>query len=533
MTSQLQSSVQAELEARLRFETLLADLSSKFINLPADRVDSEIQDAQRLVCACLGFDAVVLWQWTEDAREVFRLTHYYRVFAGPPVPERMNAAQNFPWFLHQALAGKVVAFSSVAQMPPEAARDREVLLHFGVKTGLNLPLSAGGGPIFGVLSFNDMQRERTWPEPLVNRLKLVAQVFANALERKRAERALQENEARLSLAADSAGAGLWSLNLATREFWLTDKTRQVLGLPPNEPVTWESFLAWIHADDRQPIQQTLEAMLKSGQETFAEYRVQRADGGLRWIVARGRVQRNGSGEPDRIMGVILDITPRKEAELELRNLSGRLMKAQEEERARLAKELHDGISQNLALLAVELDLLGQRPPEAVDHVKARMEEFSARTKGLLDEVHRLARGLHPAKLEQLGLASAMQALCREIESGAVVMPFEAHDVPRALPPDIALCLYRVAQEALWNVVKHSGARRVIVELVGKDNAVHLSIADDGKGFDSNAAPPGTSLGLVSMRERIRLVQGEIRWDSKPGHGTRVTARVPLPKGGPT
>src|SRR5262249_10740469 len=156
----------------------------------------------------------------------------------------------------------------------------------------------------------------------------------------------------------------------------------------------------------------------------------------------------------------------------------------------------------------ELDLLGQRPPDSPTQVKARMEEFSARTKALLDDVHRLARGLHPAKLEQLGLAAAMGALCRELQTGgAIAVQFDSHDVPRALPPDIALGLYRVAQEALWNVVKHSGAKRATVKLARVAGAVHLTVADEGRGFDPDTAPPGTSLGLVSMRERIRLVQG--------------------------
>jgi PAS domain S-box-containing protein len=524
----LEPLLRTELEERLRFETLLADLSSQFLNLPAGQVDSQIQDAQRRICECLGFDLAALWQESERAPGVFKLTHYYRPLGGPPVPEEMSAEEHFPWLTNQALAGRIVALSSVDQMPAEAARDREVLQYYGAKTTLNIPLSTGGGPVAGVLSFNDMQRERTWPELLLKRLQLVAQVFANALARKRAEQTLRENEARLKLAADSAGVGLWSLNLVSRDFWLTVKTRELLNLPPDAVLTFDSFLALIHPDDRQAIKQTVQAMLKSGQEAVVEYRVRRADGTLRWLVARGRLQFNAAGEPDRLMGVVLDATARKETEAALRNLSGRLLEAQEEERARVAKELHDGVSQNLALLAVELDLLGQRLPENIAQMKPCLEEFSTRTKALLDEVNRLARGLHPAKLEQLGLASALRAFCREMESGGVIaVQFETENVPRMLPGEVALCLYRVAQEALWNVAKHSGAKRANVELAGAEGDIRLRIADDGKGFDPARVPRATSLGLVSMRERIRLVQGEIQWNSKPGQGTRVIARVPL------
>ncbi|HVM51004.1 MAG TPA: PAS domain-containing protein [Candidatus Acidoferrum sp.] len=517
------------LEQRLRFETLLADLSSHFINLPAGQVDDQIEDAQRRVCECLGIDAASLWQWMGEGQRFLRLTHVYRPLGGPPVPERAEGRDLFPWSAQQLLAGKVVALGTVEDAPPEATHDLETWRHYGVKTTLNLPLAAGGGPPIGALSFNDMKRERAWPEALVRRLQLVGQVFANALARKQAEHALQENEARLSLAADSASTGLWSLNIGSGDFWLTNKTRQLLNLPPDKPLTFDSFLALIHAEDREAIQQTVKVMLNSGQETIAEYRVRRAEGGLRWLVARGRVQRNAAGEPDRLMGAVLDITARKETEVTLRNLSARLIQAQEEERARLAKELHDGVSQDLALLAVELDLLGQRPPEAAAQLKPRLQEFSLRTKSLLDEVHRLSRGLHPAKLEQLGLAAAMGAFCRELEAGGVIaVHFQARDVPRALPNDVALCLYRVAQEALWNVVKHSGARNATVALAAEAGAITLSVADQGKGFDARLAPPARSLGLISMRERIRLVHGEIGWESQSGQGSTVRVRVPLP-----
>src|SRR5512140_3774177 len=121
--TEAQHKLQTRLEERLRFETLLADLSSRFINIPADEVDSKIQEAQRQVCECLGFDVAVLWQWSDEAPGFFRLTHYHRSLAGPPVPERMNAEEHFPWFMRQAIEGKVVALSSVEDMPAEAARD--------------------------------------------------------------------------------------------------------------------------------------------------------------------------------------------------------------------------------------------------------------------------------------------------------------------------------------------------------------------------------------------------------------------------
>jgi signal transduction histidine kinase len=186
----------------------------------------------------------------------------------------------------------------------------------------------------------------------------------------------------------------------------------------------------------------------------------------------------------------------------------------------------------MALLAVELELLGQQPPDSAEQITGRMENFSSQVKTLSAEVHRMAHSLHPAKLEQLGLAAAMIAHCRDVERAhAISIQCECSDVPRWLPPDVARCLYRVTQEALQNVIKHSGAKRATVALTASDGALRLSISDDGKGFDLEAARAAPGLGLVSMQERVRLVHGQIQWRSQPGAGTRVDVRVPLPPPG--
>jgi formate hydrogenlyase transcriptional activator len=181
-----------ELEARLRFETLIADLSLKFINLPANEVDHEIADAQRRVCLCHGLDMSSLWQWSNESAGFLALTHLYRSQEGPPTPEPMDAQEYFPWCLEQLMVHKLVAVSSIEDLPADAARDREFWLHFGVKSTFVVPLSAGGGPLIGALSFNDMKKERRlWTEGLVNQLQTVAQIFANALERKRSDEAIR------------------------------------------------------------------------------------------------------------------------------------------------------------------------------------------------------------------------------------------------------------------------------------------------------------------------------------------------------
>jgi signal transduction histidine kinase len=222
---------------------------------------------------------------------------------------------------------------------------------------------------------------------------------------------------------------------------------------------------------------------------------------------------------------------RRKAELKSRELAGRLLSAHEEERTRLSRELHDGLSQRVALLAVQLEMLGQRPPEAPAQITAKMNEMSAQAKAFSKDLHRLSHGLHPAKLEQLGLATATAGLCREVEQVyRIAVECECRDLSRDLPPAVALCVYRVIQEALQNVAKHSGANCVNVELTGANGEIRLSVVDDGKGFDVRAVSAAGGLGLVSMRERVRSVHGQIHWRSMPGRGTRVYVRVPMPAG---
>jgi signal transduction histidine kinase len=145
-------------------------------------------------------------------------------------------------------------------------------------------------------------------------------------------------------------------------------------------------------------------------------------------------------------------------------------------------------------------------------------------------VHRISHGLHPAKLTQLGLAVALKGFCREVEAAhPMAVPFTARGVPRALPEDVALCLYRVTQEAIQNAIKHSQAKMTTVDLAVVGNAIELIITDDGKGFVVEAERAAGSLGLVGMQERVALVQGEIAVKSKPGAGTRVEVRVPRPR----
>jgi PAS domain S-box-containing protein len=356
---------------------------------------------------------------------------------------------------------------------------------------------------------------------------LIAVLFVQLRRRRQAEAFLRESEERLNLATTSAGAGLWAIDQTTRQIWLTDRAKELFGLSSKAP-DWENLLSAVHPDDREQMQNSIEEALRTGNELSADFRVVYPDGSARWVSSRGRVQSGSHPKLQRLMGACVDITRRKLAEETARTLSGRLIYAQEAERTRLARDLHDDLSQSLALLSIELEMFGQREPPERGPISARMREFSAQVKRLSSDVHRLSHELHPAKLEQLGLVAALRGFCEEFAvAREMAIEFADRSVPRAVPRDTALCLYRVAQEALQNVVKHSGAPAARVELDMEGNELRLVIADDGVGFNPKMMLANSSLGLISMGERVRFVHGLLSVESQAGRGTRVEVRVPI------
>ena len=303
---------------------LIADISSMFVNLPPNQVERKIMDAERRVCEFLALDLAALWQWSDEAPGSLMLTHFYRAGDGLQPPEQMNAGEFFPWSQEHMRSGRTLAIASLDELPAEAARDRENYARFGVKSTLVIPLSMGGEPPIGALGFNSTRAERRWPDVLVKRLQLVAQIFTNALARKRADQALRESEERLSLAADSAEAGLWVLDCHTQIFWATEKSRLLFGYTPEEVIDMERFKVSVHPEDWDGVRRGLERSLTTGEPVNLEYRIRLANGPERWIASRGRPSFTSAGEPDRLLGLSIDITDRKRAEEAFRRSEARL-----------------------------------------------------------------------------------------------------------------------------------------------------------------------------------------------------------------
>ena len=360
---------------------------------------------------------------------------------------------------------------------------------------------------------------------------LVFAFLENITERRRTEDALRASEQRFRLAAYAGKMFSYEWDAASdvivrsgeyAEVLCTDKETQL--------TTGQQTLAKVPPDDREKVLAADAALSAERPDLRVSHRMVRPDGSVIWVEKTGRAHFNEQGKMLRIVGMVADITESKHAEAALADVSRRLIYAQEQERRRIARELHDDIGQRLALLAVKLEQLHRDPPD-LPEVRIRMGELHEQASEIATDVQTLSHELHSTKLEYLGPVAAMRGHCQELaDQTKVKVDFKSQDVPSPLPPDISLCLFRVLQEALRNAVKHSGTRQVEVGLWGTPDEVHLSVSDRGVGFDSDAAKKGRGLGLISMEERLKLHKGVLSIESQPKLGTTIHARVPLSSG---
>ena len=304
------TTLSAELEERMRFETLLADLSSKFVNLPAGEVDREIMDAQRRICELLDLDLLMLWQPSGEAPDSFSATHFFSAERGPESSEWLKD-EDYPWFKQELVAGRIARFASLEELPVEAARDRESFRQLGTKSNLSLPLLVGGGPLIGAFCLNATRAERDWPDALVKRLQLVAQVFTNALARKHADQELRESEERMALAAEAAEFGVWGWNIARNHIWGSERWLRLFGFASGEDVSFEKVIQRIHPDDCERVEREVRHALENECNYAGEFRALLPDGTERWIASRGRGYLDATGKPARMLGAATDITERK------------------------------------------------------------------------------------------------------------------------------------------------------------------------------------------------------------------------------
>jgi PAS domain S-box-containing protein len=272
----------------------------------------------------------------------------------------------------------------------------------------------------------------------------------------------------------------------------------------------------------------LEKWKKTGRLESEEAVVLTRDGERRVVLVSAGSVVDAAGNLLHSTSVHVDITERKRAEDALSSMTGRLVEAQEQERRRIARELHDDINQRLALLALRLDNVSEVLPSSAAEAKQEIEHATKQVEDLGIDVQALSHRLHSSKLDVLGLAQAAAGFCKELsDRQSVDVEIHCENIPKDLSNEISLCLFRVLQEALQNAARYSGSRRFEVLLTGESNEIKLTVHDSGVGFNPDEAVKGRGLGLTSMRERLKLVDGKLFIDSQSQRGTTILARVPL------
>jgi PAS domain S-box-containing protein len=336
----------------------------------------------------------------------------------------------------------------------------------------------------------------------------------------------RESEKRFRLIANTAPVMIWMSDVDHKWTFVNQRWLNFTGRAL-EATLGHHWIDNVHPDDIERVRETYTKAFERRESFQTEYQLRRHDGEFRCIASTGVSRFDLDGSFAGFIGSALDITERKRAEEVLSTLSQRLIDAQEGERTRLARELHDDINQRLGLLVWHLDHLAKESAALPAHLTEQIACVREEVVALGQDVQALSHRLHPARLV-LGLEVSAAALCREvIHQQDMEINFQAEAIPASLSPRLSLCLYRILQEGLQNVIKHSGVRRADVSLCRRVDQIELIVRDAGKGFDVDDAPLKAGLGLTSMQERLKAVDGQMSVDSTPGLGTTIRALVPL------
>lgn len=352
-------------------------------------------------------------------------------------------------------------------------------------------------------------------------------LLRDTTQHRQAEDALRESEERFRLVADKAPVLIWMSGIDKlftffNKGWLDFTGRSM------QQELGNGWLTGLHADDLERYLRVYSNAFDARTDFEVECRLRRSDGEYRWIVDQGVPRFAANGAFCGYIGSCLDISDRKAYEASLQELSGRLIIAQEEERRRIARELHDDLSQRMARLQIRLERYEQGEAGILPKSREQLHAIAEMARNVSCGLRELSHLLHPATLASLGLVTAISGMCREFsEQRELQVKFAHSDIPKDIPDETSLCLFRITQEALQNVWKHSGVKDAGVTLLGHADRIDLCVEDTGIGFDQKSSQGKPTLGFVSMQERVRLVSGHLGIDSAPLRGTRIRVQVPL------
>jgi signal transduction histidine kinase/ABC-type uncharacterized transport system substrate-binding protein len=521
---------EASLKSNLAFEKVISELSTYFIDLSPHAIDAGIQQALDRLLLFLNVDRISVLEFSADNTELRR--KYTSSETGNARIIDCFRREEYPWYVARLLNRQKLVIHEIEKMSELPVAEKRYFMDYAIKSIASIPLEAGH-TVLGALTLTMVRKTVEWSEDVVGHLTAVGQVFANALIRKRADDALVSSEMLKSAILRALSNSVTVLNetgqiILTNSHWKDSADPIVKNV--DLTVGTDYHKAFQRAGDNgdefaRNALLGMEAVLHGQQKRFEqEWRL--ADPiSPRWSLMT--ITPLSNGEHGLVVSYV-DITTRKQAEEDRLELSGRLIRAQEDERSRLARELHDDFNQRLAVLAIDLErttsVISDSPIEAI----RRMHELWNRVSEIGADLHSLSHRLHSSTLESLGLVSGISSFCGDFtEQQGIQVDFVHKNVPRTIPPEVALCIFRVVQEGLRNVKRHSGANRAELRLERDEETLHMSVADEGNGFDVTKTRIKSGLGLRSMQERLRLLGGRVEILSCPKKGTRIEIWVPI------
>ncbi|MBN1142023.1 MAG: sigma 54-interacting transcriptional regulator [Deltaproteobacteria bacterium] len=312
----------------VNLQILTAAISARIVQVSSEDLNSEILHALKEVFVLLGVDRGGLLEVSENSL-VVKISHAWYDEGVDEVSREINHVDLFPWAFEKIIVrGETLVLVNLEDLPEQANVDRQSYEFFRIKSALTIPLFIGSR-VHHLFVVNSLKRERDWPSGIISSLRLLGEIFVSALHRSEAEQELQRTKERLDMAADSAGAGLWELNLDHGYFWVTVKSLELFGFEPGTKLHFSRFLETVHGDDHKRIAEAIEIVCRTRKEMSVEYRVPGPKGQMRWMMSQGRLLDGRNGEPQRIMGVTLDITPRKLMEQRLQEQFQEIQKLRE------------------------------------------------------------------------------------------------------------------------------------------------------------------------------------------------------------
>jgi PAS domain S-box-containing protein len=516
------------------FDRLLTDFSTNLATGSPEEFDLIIEGGLQRLLRIIGGGRVCWYEKRENSTSLERVYSVHR--ADFPASPQSIPLEDIPYIAMKLINNQSVVFRDPKELPSEAARDREYLASGGVQ-GLVLVVSNCETPQKGILGIAYLPTDFRWTDDLLSQLTVMNNLILTTIERKLAYERLHESEKRFRYLFRNAPIGIALEDFDGKLLFVNPALCSMLGYEEEElrGMRCEEFSDPAFAAEEDRLFQKLQS------SELPRYRIEkqfiRRDKSRVWGRLDVTLLRDGTGGTPYVIGMIEDITQRRQADYELhqtraelQQLAGYLIQNQEDERHRLSRELHDDIGQRLALLAIEFDRLSQSLSKtpSVD-LTDQLEQITAlRTQAneITSDIHQLSHQLHSSKLQHLGLRSALAELARQIGTKhqmAITLKADKNDT--LLLPEVALCLFRVSQEALSNIVRHSGAKSAEIDLSVVDGVAKLQIRDEGVGFEVNS--PASGIGLVSMRERLRMIGGDFSVESCRNKGTVITAAVSL------